>query len=92
MKIFFKRLIKTVFITALAFYACITLSKQELALMKYDKEFDEYEVLIQEEDLKNEQLINTKNIISTEKYIEEVAREKLGLVMPNELIIIDGNL
>ena len=92
MKKFFKKLLKSVLITAGLFYACVVWAKQESAIMKYDKEYVNYEALIQEEELKNEQLINTKKKISTEKYIEEVAREKLGLIMPNELVIIDGNL
>ena len=41
---------------------------------------------------KNEQLVITKNSISSDKYIEEVAREKLGLVLPSEIIFVNANI
>ena len=41
---------------------------------------------------KNEQLKNTKAKISSKEYVEEIAREKLGLVMPNEIVFVDANL
>ena len=48
--------------------------------------------LIEQEELKKEQLMNTKVKISSKEYVEEIAREKLGLVMPNEIVFVDANL
>ena len=87
-----KRLLKTVLFTALLFYSCIVIAQQEVSFNKYDKQLAEYNEYIQEEDLKNEQLKSIRDRIKTEEYIEEVAREKLGLVMPNETVFIDANL
>ena len=48
--------------------------------------------MIEEENLKHEQLTETRNRISTDEYIEEVARDRLGLVKPNEIVFIDASL
>ena len=36
-------------------------------------------------------LCSGKKYVGTDEYIEEVAREKLGLVGPNERVYIDAN-
>ena len=87
-----KKLLKTITITGLLMYACLIMLKQEVAFSKYDDEIEKYARLIEEEELKNEQLTNTKTQISSKEYIEEIAREKLGLVMPNEIVFVDANL
>lgn len=63
-----------------------------MSFQKYDNELKNYNTMISEEEIKHEQLISAKNRITTKEYIEEVAREKLGLVMPNEIVFIDGNM
>lgn len=87
-----KKLLRTITITALLMYSCLTMFKQEAAFNKYDNEIEKYERLIEQEALKNEQLMNTKAKISSKEYVEEMAREKLGLVMPNEIVFVDANL
>lgn len=87
-----KRLIKTLAVTALLMYACLVMFKQEVAFNKYDDEIENYERLIEEEELKKEQLVSTRTKISSKEYIEEIAREKLGFVMPNEIVFVDSNL
>ena len=87
-----KRLLKTVIIIAVLMYCGIVMAKQEMSFQKYDNELKEYTTKISEEEIRHEQLIRTRNHITTKEYIEEVAREKLGLVMPNEIVFIDGNL
>ena len=87
-----RRLLKTVIIIAVLMYCGIVMAKQEMSFQKYDNELKEYTTKISEEQIRHEQLIRTRNHITTKEYIEEVAREKLGLVMPNEIVFIDGNL
>lgn len=87
-----KKLLKTISITAIFMYACLILAKQEVTFHKYDTEIEKYVRLIEEEALKNEQLTHTKTQIASKEYIEEIAREKLGLVMPNEIVFVDANL
>ena len=87
-----KRLLKTIIVIAVLLYSGIVLAKQEMSFQKYDNELKNYNTMISEEEIKHEQLISAKNRITTKEYIEEVAREKLGLVMPNEIVFIDGNM
>lgn len=87
-----KRLLKTVVIVALLMYSFVVFAKQEAQFKKYDGELQNYNNLIDEEKLKNEQLLNTREKISSNEYIEDVAREKLGLVKPNEIVFIDASL
>ena len=49
-------------------------------------------VLLENETMKYEQLLETRKNINTDSYIEEVAREKLGLVMPYEIIFVDASI
>ena len=81
-----KKLLKTIVITGLLMYAGLIMIRQELTFDKYNMEIEKYVRLIEEEELKNEQLIYTRTQISSKEYIEEIAREKLGLVMPNEIV------
>ena len=87
-----KRLLKTILVVAIFMYFCVVLAKQEISFQKYNRELSNYNTLIAEEEMKHEQLVNTKRHISSDEYIEEVAREKLGLVMPNEIVFIDASL
>lgn len=87
-----KKLLKTIAITGLLMYAGLIMFKQEMAFVQYEEEIEKYARLIEEESLKNEQLTQTKTQISSKEYIEEIAREKLGLVMPNEIVFVDANL
>jgi len=87
-----RRLIKTIAVISVLMYACFVMAKQELAFKKYDDELKNVQNMIAEENVLYEQLVDTKNHISSDKYIEEVAREKLGLVMPNEIVFIDASL
>lgn len=87
-----KKLCTTFLITFALMYACFVIVKQEMQFVEYKKEIDTYARLIEEEELKNEQLNITKDSISSDKYIEEVAREKLGLVLPSEIIFVNANI
>ena len=87
-----KRLLKTVLVVAIFMYFGAVIAKQEISFKKYDRELQDYQIKIAEEELRHEQLINSKKKISSNDYIEEVAREKLGLIMPNEIVFIDASL
>jgi len=86
------KLLKTMVIVALLMYAGLTMFKQEIAFNKYDSEIERYEKLIEEEEYEKELLVNTRTKISSKEYIEEIAREKLGFVMPNEIVFVDASL
>ena len=87
-----KKLMKTIAITGILMYAGLIMVKQEVAFVQYEEEIEKYARLIEEEELINEHLMYTKTQISSKEYVEEIAREKLGLVMPNEIVFVDANL
>ena len=61
------------------------------SLKEKDKEYREREQAlisqIQKEEQRSEQLEHKRIYVQTKQYIEEVAKEKLGLVRPDEIII-----
>jgi len=46
---------------------------------------------IYNETIKNEQLVQQKSLVNTDKFYEEMAREKLGYIKDNEKQYIDTN-
>lgn len=72
-------------------YCGYTLFDQQLQINKYNSQISMYEKEIES---KNELITyynDQKNNINSDEYIEEVARESLGLVKPYEKIFIDAN-
>lgn len=81
----FKRLI----IIALLIYVVYTLFVQQKTLNAYKAEENSYnEELVQARE-KNQDLLNLKSNLDSTDYITEVAREKLGMYLPNERVYID---
>lgn len=79
-------------ITFFLMYACFIMIKQEIMFVEYKQEIETYARLIEEEELRSEYLNDTKAGITSDAYIEEVARKKLGLVLPSEIIFVNANL
>ena len=68
------------------------LLEQQVKLNELDSELAYYSRELQEEQLETEKLNDTLDSLSEDKYIEEVARERLGLVMPSEIIFVDASI
>ena len=68
------------------------LLEQQVKLNELDSELSYYSRELQEEQLETEKLNDTLASLSEDKYIEEVARERLGLVMPSEIIFMDASI
>lgn len=79
-------------ITFFLMYACFVMIKQEFMFIEYKQEIEKYARLIEEEELRSEYLNDTRASITSDEYIEEVARKKLGLVLPSEIIFVNANL
>ncbi len=92
MKAFLKKLLSTLIMTAVCVYFAYVLIGQEIQLQKLNDEIDLYQAKLDEANMKTEELKATKSIINTDEYIENYAREKLGLVMPYETIFVDANI
>ena len=76
-------------IKAVLIYFIYTLVSQQQTLNSYKQEASTYSNQIEEANDKNEELKNVKNNINSTEYIENMAREKLGMYLPNERVYID---
>lgn len=92
MKNFFKKLLYTLTLIFVLGYGTYTVIEQQVKLNQINKEKEMYMAIYEEEKMKHEQLIEVKENLDTDAYIEEVAREKLGLVMPYEIIFVDASI
>lgn len=70
------------------YFLYIVISRQQI-LNTYKKEEKNYQDLIAEQQQKNNELLETKKNIDSTKFIEEIARDKLGMYLPNERVYID---
>ncbi len=84
-----KKLYKKLFVLALIIYLISVFANQQKALNSYKTAQAYYSKQIEEKVAYKETLYNKKNNIDSEEYIEEVAREKLDMYLPNEKVYID---
>ena len=68
------------------FYAAIQKTEQS-----YKQEAEEILVQIQQEQQKNAEYIREKEYYNSDAYVEKVARQQLGLVMPNEVLYVNNS-
>ena len=68
----------------------ITLSVASISLHAKNKEYkakeSELEAQIEAEELRSEEIDDLETYVGTDEYVEDVAKEKLGLVYPNEIL------
>lgn len=86
------KLLNTFICTFVLMYATFVLIEQHIKLVDFEQNKTMCIRMIQEEKMKTEELSKTKGQLKTSKYIEEVAREKLGLVMPYETVFVDASI
>ncbi len=78
----FVGIILAVFIVMVAVNVAVQLN----TYVKLKAQKDEIEEQIGEEEKKKEDYNNQMEYYSTDEYIEKIAREQLGLVMPDEIV------
>ncbi len=85
--------VKRLIILAVVLAACIGVVckfiEQQITLSRYDSLANEYKQKIAEAQLENQKLEDEKNKADTDEYIQRAARDKLGLVKPNERVFVD---
>ncbi len=92
MKLNMKKLLKKVAIITFMFYFSVTVYKQQKELNSYRQSISTVEEQIKEQTEYKESLISEKENSTSLEYIEEIARTKLNMYMPNEKVYIDvGN-
>ena len=91
MKKFLKntKILKKIFIIGLIVYASIIVINQQKTLNSYANEKEYLSSKIEEKKEDNQTLISTKENVNSPDYIEEMAREKLDMYLPNERVYID---
>lgn len=88
-KINFRKLSKRLLILIFAIYVIYTFIMQQQTLNAYKDEENNYNKKIEEAKEEQDKLIETKNNINSNEYIEQIAREKLDMYLPNERVYID---
>ena len=89
MKLNIKKLLKKVLIIAFMIYFSVTVYKQQKQLNTYKSNIAAVEEQIEEQTEYKESLISEKENSTSLEYIEEIARTKLNMYMPNEKVYID---
>lgn len=82
---------KLLFIVAML-YVTITLVNQQKVLNNYNQSQKELSKEIKQEQEYKQELANTKDNVNSLEYIEQVAREKLGMYLPNERVYEDKGM
>ena len=84
-----KNFFKKVLVIAFIIYFIYTIISQQRTLNSYAQEKEQYNEQIETAQEEQEELQNMKDNINSNEYIEEIAREKLGMYYPNERVYID---
>ena len=85
-----KKPYKKIAIIFIAIYVIYTLIAQQKVLNAYTAEQENYSKQIKQEQSTKENLLKTKERVNSTEYIEDVAREKLGMYLPNERVYFDA--
>ena len=90
MKISYKKVFKKILFLGIAIYIVGTLLSQQKTLNAYSKKVNNYENQIEEQQEAQQSLNEIKENVNSSQYIEQIAREKLGMYLPNEKVYIDA--
>ena len=82
-------LLKKIIFIVVLIYAIITFIKQQKILNNYTSQLNTLKVEIAEAKEHQEKLNDEKDNVNSLEYIETLAREKLGMYMPNEKVYVD---
>lgn len=83
------KLIKKGFLVLIILYVSITFINQQKSINAYNNEQEILRNKIKDQKEYNQSLLATKENISSPEYIEQLAREKLDMYLPNEKVYID---
>ena len=87
-----KKIYKKLLIIAVAIYAILTLINQQNSLNQYTQDGEKLAAELKEEQEYKEQLAKQKEEVNSLEFIEETAREKLDMYLPNERVYVDAGL
>ena len=84
----FKKIAKFIILTILIIYVSLTFINQQ-TLNQYTKNYEDLTSQIEKQKEYNEQLSKKKEDIESNDFIEDMAREKLDMYLPNEKVYMD---
>lgn len=89
MRKFFKSKLYKILFVALLTYAMYVFYTQQIKLNNYDNEKQYYNDQIADLNAQKEELVVKKENVNSPEYIEDIAREKLDMYLPNEKVFVD---
>ena len=84
-----KKLIKRLIIICIIIYAFVTFCNQQKILNTYASSNIEIEKKLEQAQEYQEQLKEIQKNVNSKEYIEEVARKKLDMYLPNERVYVN---
>lgn len=87
-----KKLLRNVLIIAIAIYVIYVLVNQQKTLNEYSETTEQLQQQIAEEESNKEELNKKKEDVNSLEFIEEMAREKLDMYLPNERVYVDQGM
>ena len=84
-----KKIYKKIIISIFLIYFVVTLMSQQKTINQYKSEASTYSGQLETAKETNSELQKTIENLNSTEYIEEVAREKLDMYLPNERVYID---
>lgn len=88
-KISSKKKIYVIFLIAFVIYAISIFINQQIKLNSYSKQKTYLESELQNKKEKQQELKGMQENVNSPEYIEEIARDKLDMYLPNERVYID---
>ena len=82
--------IKSVILVFVVMYVCYLLIQQQVTMVRQKNELQKYTVELQKKKEKNKILQDEVELSKTDRYIEKLAREILGLVKEGETPVMDN--
>lgn len=87
-----KKIYKRLLILVLGCYTVFTLINQQKTLNQYTQASKELSYQIHQEEEYKDELAKRKEDVNSKEFIEDTAREKLDMYLPNEKIYIDKGM
>ena len=86
-----KKILKVIIILIVLSYFIYVLIKQQTTLNSYQTEQDYVSSQIQDQQEYKNELADLEANINSDEYIEQIARDKLDMYLPNERVYVDAN-
>ena len=84
-----KKIYRNIIIIAFSIYFVVTIISQQKTLSQYKSEAATFTKQLETAQEANDEINKTKEKLNSTEYIEKMAREKLGMYLPNERVYID---